>query len=75
MLLDTSGLFHLMNATEPRHAEAQDLYDAASVRLTHSFVLAELVALATARGVDRTSLLRYIDALVNEPEVFRSSHD
>ena len=69
MLLDTSGLFHLMNTTEPRHAEAQEFYRAAPIRLTHSYVLAEFVALATARGVDRNALLRYIDELINEPEV------
>jgi uncharacterized protein len=69
MLLDTSGLFHLMNTTEPRHAEARDLYIAAPIRITHSYVLAELVALATSRRVDQNRLLDFIDELLNEPEV------
>jgi predicted nucleic acid-binding protein len=69
MFLDTSGLFHLMNTTEVRHADAVEFYRAAHIRLTHSYVLAELVALATARGVDRASLLRYVDELLCDSEV------
>ena len=42
MLLDTSGLLCLHNRAEPFHEQARTLYRAARVRLTHSYVLAEL---------------------------------
>jgi predicted nucleic acid-binding protein len=43
MLLDTSGLLCLHHKAEPFHDEASALYKQASVRLTHSYVLAEFV--------------------------------
>lgn len=51
MLLDTSGLLALIDAREPMHRRASDEYRTASRRITHGFVLSELVALANARGV------------------------
>jgi hypothetical protein len=48
VLLDTSGLLCLHHKAEPFHREARVLYKQAHVRLTHSYVLAEFVALATA---------------------------
>ena len=44
MFLDTSGLLCLHHIREPFHALASSLLDAASVQLTHSYVLAEFVA-------------------------------
>jgi hypothetical protein len=44
MLLDTSGLLCLRNRAEPFHAHARTLYRAARIRLTHSDVLAEIIA-------------------------------
>jgi len=49
MFLDTSGLLCLHNRAEPLHVHARTLYHAAHVRLTHSYVLTEFVALAHAR--------------------------
>ncbi len=49
MLLDTSGLLCLYHQSEPFHQQAVQAYKATQVRLTHSYVLAEFVALATAR--------------------------
>jgi predicted nucleic acid-binding protein len=49
MLLDTSGLLCLLHKAEPFHDLARALYKEAHVRLTHSHVLAEFVALATVR--------------------------
>lgn len=56
MLLDTSGLMCLHNRAEPLHVHARTLYHAAHVRLTHSYVLAEFMALAHARRLPRVPL-------------------
>jgi len=57
MLIDTSGLFCLLHAGEPGHAQAVALYESATVRLTHSYVIAEFVTLAQVRGLYRQSVL------------------
>ncbi len=51
MLLDTSGLLALLDVREPLHQQARDEYARHTRRVTHGFVLAELIALANARGV------------------------
>ncbi len=69
MLLDTSGLMCLFDRRDFRHADAQTLYDAAPVRLTHSYVFAEFVALAHARGAPRAAALDYMLDLSSDSEV------
>ena len=69
MLLDTSGLMCLFDVRDFRHADAQTFYDAASARLTHNYVFAELVALARARGAPRGAALDFVIALHVDPEV------
>ncbi len=69
MLLDTSGLLCLHNRAEPFHAHARTLYYAAPVRLTHSYVLAEFVALANARRLPRLAALTFIIDLVGNPDI------
>ncbi len=69
MLLDTSGFLCLHNRAEPFHAHARTLYDAAPVRLTHSYVLAEFVALANARRLPRLAALTFIVDLVGNPDI------
>jgi predicted nucleic acid-binding protein len=69
MFLDTSGLFCFHHADEPRSDEAQSLFEAAGAKLTHSFVLAELVALSLARGLPRLKTLAFVHALLGHPAV------
>jgi len=69
MLLDTSGLLCLYHQSEPFHQQAIHAYQTAQVRLTHSYVLAEFVALATARRFPRWPMLDYLDALVDNPDI------
>ena len=57
MLLDTSGLLCYHHTDEPQSAEAQTFFEAAGAKLTHSYVLAEFVALAAARGLPRQPAL------------------
>ena len=64
MFHDTSGLFRLFHRSEDGHAEANELFDAADWALTHSYVLAEFVALTTARGVPRREALTALDTVL-----------
>ena len=68
MLLDTSGLLCLHNRAEPFHRHARTLYHAARMRVTHSYVLAEFVALAHARRLPRMAALTLVSDLVENPD-------
>ena len=52
-----------------RHGEAVSLLDSAKVRLTHNYVLAELVALCNARGLDRGVTLGFVTELTDDPGI------
>jgi len=69
MLLDTSGLLCLYHQSELFHQQAVQAYKATQVRLTHSYVLAEFVALATARRFPRVPVLEYLGALMDNPDI------
>lgn len=53
MLIDTSGWLCLFHRDESQYTEAVRLYATAAKHLTHSYVLAEFVALAQARELPR----------------------
>lgn len=69
MLLDTSGLLCLHHKPEPFHDRARRLYKQAPLRLTHSYVLVEFVALATLRRLPRISALTYINDLLENLDI------
>ena len=69
MLLDTSGLLCLHNRAEPLHMDARTLYHAARTRVTHSYVLAEFVALAQARRLPRMAALTFVSDLVENLDI------
>ena len=69
MLLDTSGLLCLYYQEEPLHTEAVQAYQSAQVRVTHSYILAEYVALATARRYPRLPVLEYLEDLMENPDI------
>lgn len=69
MFLDTSGLLALLHRSEPQHAAATAAYGAAGLRLTHSYVLAEFLALAAARGFRRDLALEFSQRILATPEV------
>ena len=69
MLLDTSGLLCFHNRAELFHAHARTLYCAARIRLTHSDVLAEFIALANARRLPRGAALTFVIDLVANPDI------
>jgi predicted nucleic acid-binding protein len=69
MLLDTSGLFCYHHKDELQHEEALRLFDGASAKLTHSYVLAELIPLCQARKLNRVDALMFAQDLVDNPLV------
>lgn len=69
MLLDTSGIYALLDASEVRHGEAVKQFARARAPITHSYVLAELVALAHARRLPRSEVLDFISTLIESGEV------
>ncbi len=69
MLLDTSGLLCLLHQPEPFHDRAVEAYRAARGRVTHSYILAELVALANARRLPRQGVLTFLIDLMDNPDV------
>lgn len=69
MLLDTSGLLCPIDKREPQQERAIELYDRATIRLTHNYILAELVALGNSRRVPREAVLEFSNRLSSDNEV------
>jgi predicted nucleic acid-binding protein len=69
MLLDTSGLLALLDAREPSHLHARDVYAHQASPLTHGFVLAELIALANARSVPSGPVIQFAMSLIANPDI------
>jgi uncharacterized protein len=69
MILDTSGLLAYLSSREPAHQQAVTHFEAAGPKLTHNYILAELVALAGARKLARSPVLAFIELLIEHPLV------
>ena len=69
ILLDTSGLLCYVYRDQPGHEEAVQLLDSAGKSITHSYVLAELVALAQVRRYPRLATLEFINDLLENPDI------
>ena len=69
MLLDTSGLYCYLDKNDPRHDDAVSLLHSARMRLTHNYVVAELVALCNARGFDRLGTLDFVTELLQNASI------
>lgn len=70
MLLDTSGLLCYLHRDEPQHEKALQLVNnSTNLLLTHSHVLAELVALALVRRFPRAKVLEFVIDLVDNPDI------
>ena len=67
--LDTSGLYIYLDANDFRQSESSSLVQTAPVRITHNYVLAELVALCHARRVNRSYALEFVESLLDDPDV------
>ena len=68
MLLDTGGLLAFFDADVVQHSEATRLMRTAPRRLTHSYVLAEFLALTIHRNYPRARVMTFVTHLQAEPE-------
>ncbi|HEY9825586.1 MAG TPA: nucleic acid-binding protein [Stenomitos sp.] len=70
MLLDTSGLLCYVHQNELQHqAAVQFLRIINKKYVTHSYVLAELIALALIRRFPRAAVLAFVMDLLNNPDI------
>ncbi|NJP08614.1 MAG: PIN domain-containing protein [Leptolyngbyaceae cyanobacterium RU_5_1] len=69
LLLDTSGLLCYVYKSEPQHERAVQLLDSTNHSLTHSYVLAEFVALALTRRFPRQATLSFVSDLLENPDI------
>lgn len=61
MLLDTSGFLCYVHQDEPQHQEAVQFFSSTNKKfLTHSYILAELIALALIRRFPRPAVLAFV---------------
>jgi predicted nucleic acid-binding protein len=69
MLIDTSGLMCLFDARDHRHSSAVEIFQATGIRVTHSYVLAEFVALGIARRAPPIETLHFVQAIAAGSEI------
>ncbi len=69
MLLDTSGLFCYHHRLESQHTKAVTFFQAATLKLTHNYVLAEFVPLCQTRGLNRAEALSFAADLLSNPTI------
>lgn len=69
LLVDTSGLLCYVHKSEPQHQQAVQILNSSNRNLTHSYVLAEFVALALVRRFPRLATLTFIGDLLENPDI------
>ena len=69
MLLDTSGLLCFLDVRDPRNKQATLLFNSALERVTHNYVIAELIALAHARKLNPTIAIQFAIGLLTNMTV------
>jgi predicted nucleic acid-binding protein len=69
VLIDTSGLLSYLHRDEATHLDAVSLFHGAPRRVIHSYVMAEFVALATARGLPRQRTLAFVADLMDSAAI------
>lgn len=69
MLIDTSGWYCTLVQEDSRNTAAVSYYKFARGKITHSYIIAELVALCEARRFSRAKTLEFIASLIDDPSV------
>lgn len=64
MLIDTSGWYCVLVEEDRQHVEASGIYSSAQTRVTHSLIVAELIALCERRRFSRSRTLEFISTLL-----------
>ena len=66
MFIDTSGWFSIFDSREFHHSNA---LRSAPSHITHSYVIAEFVALSEARKTHRANMLHFLLKLLSDSEI------
>ena len=69
MLIDTSGFLCVLDKRDLRHRKAATYLRSASFRLTHNYVLAELVARAESRNFSREITLGFLAEIFDDKHI------
>jgi predicted nucleic acid-binding protein len=69
ILLDTSGLLCYHDRDQSEHDSAVSFLEGPGRKVVHNYVLAEFVALAQARKLDRKKALDFVESVVRHPLV------
>lgn len=69
MLIDTSGWFTIFDLEDSRHDAAVSFYNSAVRRVTHSYILAEFIALSEARKKNRREMFTFLSNLLDDEEI------
>lgn len=69
MLIDTSGFLCFLDKRDVRHHTASAQFTSARFRLTQSYVLAELVALAESRNFSRKTTLEFLAEIIADARI------
>jgi predicted nucleic acid-binding protein len=67
MLLDTAGLLSCLDRSDKRHQQAASLFRSARYRVTHSYVLAEFIALCRSRKLNAQLAIGFVETLMQDP--------
>lgn len=69
MLIDTSGWFCLLDDEDWRHDVALAVYSANKIRVTHSYVISELVGLAISKWRALPKVLDYVEDIFRDENI------
>jgi predicted nucleic acid-binding protein len=69
MFIDTSGWFVVFDSGDVHHEKARDYYESNNRLVTHSYVLAEFVALSEARKKHRIEMLTFLSKLLQDSQI------
>jgi uncharacterized protein len=69
MLVDTSGWFCIFDDNDHRHEMATEIYRSQPFRLTHNYILAELVPLIISRRKSLAKALHAVDSILEDLDV------
>ena len=69
MLIDTAGWFCIFDIADKQHTRAVKHYETAFELVTHSYILAEFVALSEARKRYRPQMLDFLSKLMSDSDI------
>ena len=69
MLIDTSAWLIMFDKNNPQNKRTVDLYLSGNIRITHNYVISELISLAMARRHHLSRILDYVIDILNDSKI------